>query len=90
MLSSEVRSLENENYRLKEAIKSMQKKFGEEQIKPKTCEYCKFYIQHYVKVEGRYAPTYCGHCTHGRIKDRKPKDSCKYFELGTYDIKNFV
>ena len=90
MLSSEVRRLEDENCRLREALASMQKKFDGEPLKPKACEYCKFYIQHYVKVGGQYSETYCGHCTHGRVKDRKPKDSCKYFEAGTYDIKHFA
>ena len=90
MLSVDVRKLEDENKRLKEAIKQMEVKFEEEQLKPKSCEFCKFYIQHYVKVEGKYLMTHCGHCTHGKVKDRKPKDSCEYFELGTYDIKRFV
>lgn len=90
MLSSDVRQLENENHRLRKALDSMKEKFGEETPKPKACEYCKFYIQHYIKIDGRYSETYCGHCTHGRVKDRKPKDTCKYFELGTYDIKHLV
>lgn len=87
MLSNDVRQLENENHRLREALSSMEKKLGEENIKPKACECCKFYIQHYVKIGERYAETYCGHCTHGRVKERKPKDTCKYFELGIHNIK---
>lgn len=90
MLAQDVKNLENENYRLKETIKVMQSKFDEEELKPKACEYCKFYIQHYIKVGGNYSQTYCGHCTHGRVKDRKPSDTCKYFEFGNYDTKRIL
>lgn len=90
MLSSEVRQLENENHMLRESLDSMKKKFGEETPKPKACEYCKFYIQHYMKVDGRYSKTCCGHCTQGRVKGRKPEDTCKYFELGTYDARHLA
>lgn len=90
MLAQEVRELERENILLKEAVETMRRQFDSEPEKPKACAYCKFYIQHWVKVDGHYKETHCGHCTHGRCKERKPKDSCKYFELGTYDIKHFA
>lgn len=81
MLAQEVRNLENENAALRETIKVMQKQFADKQPKPKACEYCRFYIQHYVKMGCSYGKTHCGHCTHGRIKDRKPDNTCEYFEL---------
>ena len=90
MLSTEVRRLESENAALKEAVEAMKKQFGEDQVKPKACELCQYYLQHYVYTEGRYTKTHCGHCTHGRVKDRKPDDTCKYFEVGTYDTKRFM
>ena len=88
MLSNDVRKVEQENEQLKEALRELSKKLAADQIKPKACEYCKFYAQHYVKVSCNYAKTYCGHCTHGRIKERKPDNTCKYFELGKWEIKN--
>lgn len=90
MLSVDVKRLENENAALRETLKVMQKQFSEQQLKPKACEYCKFYIQHYVKVGGSYTKTHCGHCTHGRVKGKKPSDTCQYFELGAYDIKHII
>lgn len=87
MLSNDVGRLESENASLKKVLKELQTQFAEEQLKPKACEYCKFYIQHYVKCRNGYTKTYCGHCTHGRLKDRKPSDTCKYYELGTYEAQ---
>lgn len=80
MLAQEVQKLEQENISLKESIKSLTERLGEEPEKPKRCEQCKNYIQHYVKTGIQYHPTHCGHCVHGICKKRKPDDTCKYFE----------
>lgn len=90
MLSSEVRCLEDENVRLRDVIEKMKVTQKEAEKKPKACEFCGFFLQHYVKTGNSYVPTYCGHCVHGRIKGRKPDDSCQYFELGNYDIKKYI
>ena len=82
-IASDVRKLERENRELKEVI-------AERSTKPKACEFCKFYIQHYIKQNGRYIETNAGHCFHGRTKDRRPADSCKYFELGRRETERYV
>lgn len=87
MLSNDVRKLEDENIKLKRALAALETKFATEQNKPRACEYCKFYIQHYMKVGDCYYETNCGHCTQGRPKGRKPNDTCKYYELGTRETK---
>ena len=89
MIANEVQKIENENRALRQAIKEMEKQFEEEQKKPKACKYCRFYIQHYIRIGGSYSETYCGHCTHGRAKDRKPDNTCDYFELGCYELNHF-
>ena len=82
MLSAEIRKLENENMALKDTLEMMQRSLAKkEELKPKACEHCKFYMQHYVKVGTVYVKTYCGHCTHGRKKERTPSDTCKYYEF---------
>lgn len=58
--------------------------FNVNQEKPRACERCKFYMQHYIKSGKQYAKTNSGHCVQGRIKARKPGDTCKYFEFGTH------
>lgn len=90
MLSNEIRKLESENQSLREALKTMQVNFEKEKQRPRACEYCKYYLQHYVKVDGGYKPTYCGHCVHGRVKKRVKDESCQYFEVGTFSIRNYV
>ena len=48
------------------------------------CANCKHYYQHYVKAIWRGAREFtavnAGHCTHPRIKGRKPGDTCSQFE----------
>lgn len=86
MLSNEVRRLETENEKLRLAIKNLQVEHKEDHEKPKACDYCRFYVPHYIKLGEDYIKTYCGHCVHGRVKGRKPQDTCKYFELGNAEI----
>ncbi len=98
MLSNEIRELENQNAALRKALSDLSKKMEENEVlKPKSCQYCKHYIQHYAKdLQGstnQFIPIYAGHCTSGvpicKGGKRKPKpdDSCPYFEIGTYDTK---
>lgn len=79
MLAKQVLELERENRDLREALERM----GEstEGEKPRKCEYCKNYIQHYRKVANGYEPVYDGHCTAGRVKKRQADDTCKCFTL---------
>ena len=85
MISEKVQELEYQNAHLIEENEELRKMLGREPEKPMNCESCVFFIQHYVKVTGGYMKTYCGHCAHGRCKDRKPENkSCQYFQLGKY------
>lgn len=82
MISIEVQKLEQENEALKMEVEKYKAELGRELSKPKDCEHCQFYIQHYVRVGNSYGKTYCGHCVHGRTKNRKPEDTCQYFKFG--------
>ena len=49
MVSNEVKRLEHENYLLRSALEEIQEKMNNNAVaKPKSCQYCKYYIQHYV------------------------------------------
>ena len=50
----------------------------------RTCQSCKYFIQHYY-LDSRYATTvYCGHCCQGRVKHRKPgSPACKHYAVRT-------
>lgn len=98
MLSNEIKQLESENTVLKHALEELSKKMEQNKVlKPKSCQYCKNYIQHYIKggrgFQSEYTPIYDGHCTSGvpirKGGKRKPKpdETCPYFELGTIDTK---
>lgn len=96
MLSNEIKALEQENFILKEALKELKEKMSNnEKIKPKSCQYCKYFIQHYIRGGSpayvkEYVEIYEGHCTRGvpicKGGKRKttPNDTCPYFELGTH------
>lgn len=88
MLSQQVLKLEEENQRLRELLKR-----ADETIpKPKQCQNCKHYIQHYARVSGgNYHKIYAGHCTckvpMGQRKGKKdpiPEDTCLCFEEGLH------
>lgn len=99
MLAQEIRKLENENYVLKERLQELSKKMEQNKVvKPKSCQYCRHYAQHYIKG-GRgymkeYIPIHAGHCTSGvpisKGGKRKPvpDDTCPYFEIGTFETKH--
>ncbi len=81
MLSQEIRKMEQENEALKEIVEKLKK--SEERKNTRACESCRFYYQHYIKLGySTYAKTYCGHCVHGRVREKKPDGLCNYFEPG--------
>ena len=84
MLSTKAMKLETENRELRETILFLKEQFEifkENQKWAKACRYCKFYHQHYGKIDGEYHALNCGHCGHLRIKARKPLDECEHFEV---------
>jgi len=98
MLSSEIRELENENYNLKKALQELADKMeGNAILKPKSCQYCKNYIQHYAKglfgSSTEFSPVYAGHCVSGvpvkkgGKKSPTPDDTCPYFEFGIKEMR---
>lgn len=99
MLSKEIKELENENFLLKRKLDELKEKMEQNEVlKPKSCQYCQNYIQHYAK-DGRghvseYVPIYAGHCTRGvpirkgGKKNPRPDDSCPYFEIGTSETRH--
>lgn len=99
MLSNEIARLEMENITLRRALEELNIKMEQGSVlKPKSCQYCKHYIQHYIKGgEGgisEYTPINDGHCvcrvplSKGRKRNPAPDDSCPYFEMGTYETRN--
>lgn len=101
MLSHEITRLENENHVLKEQLKELSKKMEQNEVsKPKSCQYCKHYVQYYIKGGAgfihEYTPIYKGHCTRGvpiykgGKKKTTPEDTCPFFELGTHETKHLV
>ena len=98
MLSNEVVKLEKENAALREALETLSRKMeSNEVLKPRSCQYCKSYVQHYIRNWGacreEYSPINAGHCMRlvpaGKRKSKNPApgDTCPYFELGTSEMK---
>lgn len=98
MLAQQVRALQNENLCLRQALEELSQKMEQNQtVKPKSCQYCKHFIQHYMK--GGTINTFdfvkipFGHCTVGVPVKKggkihpKPDETCQYFEIGTEDMK---
>lgn len=47
----------------------------------KICKNCAYFQQHYTLDKECCMPVYCGHCTHGRVKKRKPDQmACEHYE----------
>ena len=87
-VTKQVKQLEVENATLKQVIKKLQSEWTDSN-KPMACEFCKYYIKHYVKQGVGFMEIYAGHCTRSRSikKRRKHDDTCSYFELGDYKMK---
>lgn len=80
-LSEKVRRLERENEELKEENERIKQEYGDD-YKPKKCQECKHFHQHYVKVGMCYLKVNEGHCTAGvrTRKKRNEDDRCQFFE----------
>lgn len=98
MLSNEIKELEHENILLKDALEELGKKMEQNKVqKPKSCQYCKHFIQHYMKEtyngDTVYFPIYDGHCANrvpigkGRKRKPSPEDTCPFFEMGTHEMR---
>ncbi len=98
MLSVAIARLENENIMLREALQELSDRLENgEYTKPKSCQYCKYYRQHFMKAGSHYKveyiPLYMGHCilgvpiNKGGKKTPVPDDVCAYFEIGTVDME---
>ncbi len=98
MLYKEITKLEQENRHLREALQELSEKMERNSVaKPKSCQYCMYYIQYY--IEGGvwstkpYVAINVGQCGRGiPIKKggkgkTRPEDTCQYFEIGTPDMK---
>lgn len=94
-----IKKTEQENIILKEALKELQEKL-ERNTKEKhgSCEYCRHYVQHYIKGgfpahTEEYLEINEGHCVRGiplkkgGKKKPKPYESCPYFEIGTNKLR---
>ncbi len=93
--TSEISFLKQENYILREALNELKERMeNNEACKPKSCQYCKYFNQYYIKGgfpahTTRYVPIDKGHCTRGvpikrgGIRNPSPGDTCPYFEMGT-------
>ena len=90
MIAERVLELEQENVQLRNTLIELARKMEQgEVLKPKSCQYCRNFVQHYRKeTNGRYEPIYAGHCTSrvpikkGGKKNPVPEYICAYFELG--------
>lgn len=90
MISEKVKDLEQENLLLKAQLKELEDLCENKTELLKNCEYCKNFIQHYIRIDGIYVPICDGHCIEGnRVKPRKTGDTCKSFVKRTYG-KNFL
>lgn len=98
MLSNKIAELERENILLKDALTELGKRMEQSEIqKPKSCQYCKYFIQHYMKEtyngSTSYHAVYDGHCTNrvpigkGRKRKPSPEDTCPFFEIGTHEMR---
>lgn len=46
----------------------------------KICKNCKYFHQHFIKLQNVFEWVNCGHCVEPRIKERKPNTyACKHF-----------
>lgn len=99
MLAREIANLEHENKVLRDALEELNRKMEKGSVaKPKSCQYCRNYIQYYRKSgtghDAEYVPIRYGHCISGvpickgGKKRPVPEDTCPYFELGTRDTRS--
>lgn len=85
MVAEKVKQLEQENISLKAQIEELQNICGTNASVPMNCEYCRNFIQHYIKIDAQYSPICSGHCVAGKqTKSRRTDDTCKAFVRKTY------
>ncbi len=57
-------------------------------MEEKSCENCKYYVQHYIKHKRFLLKVNCGHCTNDKLKNKfarenaKLRKNCEYWEKG--------
>lgn len=55
------------------------------------CRSCAYYIQHYGLSQKRIYRLYCGHCTKGRLRNKKPDAAaCELFVPGEENEEAFA
>ena len=51
-------------------------------MEKKICKDCAYFQQHYILDKDCCRRVYCGHCTHGRVKNRKPdRTACEHYKF---------
>lgn len=81
LISENVRKLEAANQTLKEEIIRLYQLYGDD-CKPKKCQECKLFHQHYIRCDQMFVKINEGHCTAGnRNKKRTAEDErCQFFQ----------
>lgn len=92
-------TLKTENNCLRLALEELQAKMEQnEALQPGTCQYCKYFMQHYIRggypaYTREYIAINAGHCTRG-IPIRKggkrspgPFDKCPFYEIGNKSMR---
>lgn len=80
-LSTKVNELEQENETLKEELERLKQFYGDD-YKPKRCQECKHFNQHYIRCGVHYFKIDEGTCNAGRRMKKKAAEDerCQFFE----------
>lgn len=55
------------------------------------CKDCQHFLQHYTYLQGKWRWVYCGHCTHLRVRTKRPDaPACENFVQGTPASEAFI
>ena len=91
--------LETENNCLRLALEELLEKMEQnEAARPGTCQYCKYYAQHYIRggypaFTKEYIAINEGHCTRGipvkkgGKRSQGPFDRCPFYEIGNHRMR---
>lgn len=56
-----------------------------------TCKTCVHYRQHYILDQRKIFRVYCGHCTYGKARRKKPDaKACENYSKADPDVNAFV
>ena len=56
-----------------------------------TCRDCQYFRQHYTLSDGKLYRVFCGHCTFGKVRTRRPFNKvCQNFAQGLKDTDAYV